>query len=487
MRGAEAGGVRRWLGIPYARAARFEAPGPAEPWAGERDASRFGAQSPQQIGPKVRMGGIVGRGFDEDCHRINVWAPVREASRARPVFVWFHGGAFLVGGTNLYDGAELADEGDMVVVTANYRLGALGFTNFGEALGETDVPTNLGLRDMIAALEWVRDNIATFGGDPARVTVSGQSAGSISVAHLLQSERTKGLFRAALMQSGATNLSHELDFAVANGRDFAATLGLGKGDFCKLRAIPIETLLRGQAAYSRTLRNAIPAAPWFDGDLLAASLEEARRAPTHPVPLMAGTTTDEIRLFEFLLRNVLPTRREDYAAAMRFQLGEERTERILAPYPRFKRGARDLGSDLTFSMPTRHFAERHSARAPTWYYQFAHRHPLLGAAHGLDLLMFWPFPGKLMAVARGGTNAGPLGDLGRRMRADVAAFVRDLSPGESWPTYDAARQTVKLYGRQDRLTNAPDAARYEAWDGRDVIPGRTGPVDEHQSTSQPPR
>ena len=433
------------------------------------------------------MGSIVGSGFDEDCHRLNVWVPDRAGEEPLPVFVWFHGGAFLVGGTNLYDGSALAAEGGIIVVTANYRLGALGFTNFGEALGEDGAPGNLGLRDMIAVLKWVQANVAAFGGDPAKVTVGGQSAGSISVSHLLQMQETRGLFRAAVMQSGASNLGHERDFAVANARAFAATLGLGEGDFGKLRAMPVETLLRGQAAYAATLTNAIPAAPWFDGELLPSSLDDARKKPTHCVPLLAGTTTDEIRLFELLLRNVLPKRREDYAAALQYQLGEEKAARILAAYPSSKRGRRDLGSDLTFAMPTRHFAERHAARAPTFYYRFTHRHPLIGAAHGLDLLMFWPFSGKLVALARGGSERGALGELGQRMRADVARFVRDLSPGEDWPAYDAGQQAVKSYGRKDRIDYAPDAQRYEAWAGLDVTPGRIGPVDEHQSTSQPPR
>ena len=184
--GAAAAGVRRWLGVPYAKAARFGAPEPLQPWGELRPALAMAPQCPQLLGGSARRAMTKPPAFSEDCLALNVWAPDGDDGGARPVFVWIHGGAFVGGGCNPYDGAELAKQGDMVVVAINYRLGILGFVNLGEALGLPGIPSNLGLRDQIAALEWVRDNIAAFGGDPDRVTVAGESAGSICVSQLMQ-------------------------------------------------------------------------------------------------------------------------------------------------------------------------------------------------------------------------------------------------------------------------------------------------------------
>ena len=200
-------------GIPYAQppvgALRFRAPLPVKPWSGEREAVRFGPSAPQVGAENPLVRRFVGSpaGQSEDCLYLNVWTPALDARR-RPVLVFIHGGAFLMGSgaSALYDGSRLAARGDAVVVTLNYRLGALGSLALRDVLpGGELVDSNLGLRDQTAALAWVRESIAAFGGDPENVTVFGESAGVMSIGALLGAPEARRLFRRAILQSGAAH------------------------------------------------------------------------------------------------------------------------------------------------------------------------------------------------------------------------------------------------------------------------------------------
>lgn len=210
LRGSQEGGLSVFRGIPYARPPvgplRFRPPQPPEPWGGVRDALRFGPAAPQDaqaMGSMLDLG--IGR-TDEDCLYLNVWTPAPDAG-GRPVMVWIHGGAFILGAgsQHLYDGATLARRGDVVVVTINYRLGALGFLPLQDAQGQPLASGNEGLLDQIAALQWVQREIAAFGGDPGCVTIFGESAGAMSCAMLLGAPRARGLFQRAILQSGSAN------------------------------------------------------------------------------------------------------------------------------------------------------------------------------------------------------------------------------------------------------------------------------------------
>jgi para-nitrobenzyl esterase len=211
VRGVAEGGLAVFRGLPFARPPvgplRFRPPEPPEPWSGVRDAARFGPSASQNgalVGPLMSLG--ISR-TGEDCLYLNVWTPAADRAR-RPVLVWIHGGAFVLGSGSqmLYDGATLARRGDVVVVTVNYRLGALGFLRLRDRFGERlPASGNEGLLDQVAALEWVRDEIAAFGGDPGNVTIFGESAGAMSCATLLGMPRARGLFHRAILQSGAAN------------------------------------------------------------------------------------------------------------------------------------------------------------------------------------------------------------------------------------------------------------------------------------------
>ncbi len=463
-------GVRRWLGIPFAQAERFGAPRAPAPWSDLRDATRLGPQSPQMFGNNARRAMIAQPRFDEDCLVLNVCAPEQPWDQPRPVYVWIHGGAFVGGSGNPYDGSAMAREHGVVVVTINYRLGVLGWVNFGEVLGLPEIPSNLGLRDQVAALEWVRDNIARFGGDPKRVTIGGESAGSMSVSLLMLHKPAWSLFHGAVMQSGAVSLIHGREKSRKIARRYAELLGLDQGSLAKMRALPLEALFAAQAKVGAENPAGIPAAPWFDDDALPPDLAAAHLAETAPVPLIAGANRDEVRLFEIMPGEILPTRWDQLEALLTDQLGPQHAARVLATYSRTHRDRRALATDLVFAMPTRHFAQRHSASQPTWFYRFDYAHPIAGATHALELTLMWPLSGLLAAVARGGPMLGFRKALGDRMVAHWAHFIHHGAPNADWPGFAGGEWPVKVFDLADRVEPNPQAERVVAWAGRDVGP-----------------
>ncbi|MBC7958167.1 MAG: carboxylesterase/lipase family protein, partial [Cytophagales bacterium] len=401
LQGTRDGAVCAWLGVPYAQppvgTQRFTAPQAVPAWQGVRAATSYGAACPQKVMGNMKS---LGPRLDEDCLTLNIWSPAADGAK-RPVMVWIHGGAFILGSARVYTGAHLAAQGDIVVVAINYRLGVLGFVNFGEALGDERVVSNLGLRDQVAALRWVRDNIAAFGGDPERVTLAGESAGSMSVSLLMHAPEAQPLFRGAIMQSGALSLIHDREMSLKVARGYLDVLGVRTLE--ALQAVPADVLLAAQAQVHKQVPETIPAAPWYDGTLLPASLEAARAAPTPPIPLLVGFNRDEIRFFE-MWRGVaeLFLSREAMTGLLHKQFGEAHATRVLAAYPDTKEGKRQLGTHMSFGMPTTHFAERHAMQHPTWFYRFDCGNPLLGAAHALELFYLWDMHGLLPALLRGG-------------------------------------------------------------------------------------
>jgi len=302
------------------------------------------------------------------------------------------------------------------------------------------------------------------------VTICGQSAGSMSVSLLMLAPKARGLFHAAIMQSGAVSLIHDRERSIRDARRLAQLLGVDPGSLETLRTMDLARLIEAQSALGKELKNAIPAAPWFDGDLLPASLEEAHAHQVAPVPLLAGAARDEIVLFDLMPGDILPSKWQDLEELLIDQFPPDQAAHVLAAYPRSRKGRIALASDLAFLMPTRNFAERHARVQPTWFYRFDYAHPIAGATHGLDLTVVWPFSGLKMAIARGGPAGGRRGALGQRMRADIARFVRDHAL--DWPAYAKPPRTVKVYNLTDRFEDDPESARVAAWGGRDVAPGR---------------
>ncbi|HEU4430798.1 MAG TPA: carboxylesterase family protein, partial [Myxococcota bacterium] len=322
-------GGHAWLGLPFAQppagALRWRAPQPAERWPGVREALSFGSACPQFASS---VGGVPGeRGSiqgDEDCLYLNVYAPALapdavpgEGARL-PVMFWIHGGGNTIGAASAYDGSALATQQNVVVVTTNYRLGALGWFRHAalrpdcsaaaaDAACLADASGNYGTLDQIRALEWVRENIAAFGGDPGLVTIFGESAGARNVLALLVSPRAAGLFHRAIAQSGGTRSSSLAEAenlttdpepgSATSSREIVKKLGL---DATALRDVPAESLLRAYYTGGLGMYDAPQMFP--DGSVLPAedTLSAIRAGRSHAVPVMLGTNADENKLFFFL-------------------------------------------------------------------------------------------------------------------------------------------------------------------------------------------
>jgi para-nitrobenzyl esterase len=445
--------------------------------------------------------GAAGRRQSQDCLYLNVWTP-RCDNKRRPVLVWIHGGAFILGSgsTALYDGGRLARRGDVVVVTINYRLGALGFLNWQTICdGEDRPPSNLGIRDQIAALEWVRDNIEGFGGDPDNVTVFGESAGAMSIGTLLGVPAARGLFHKAILQSGAAhNISTEAK-AARVAEYFIEALELENPSPEALRELPVTRLMQAQAR--TTMRIGLDDGmmawqPCIDGELLPEQpLVAIDRGDAAHIPILIGTNRDEFKLFTFADRN----RMDDAQFIKRVRrivgrsdAGEDQViERLMGTYgPRM--GERDPGanqrwvalqSDRIFHYPATRLADAQSNHQPNTYtYLFDWRPPLLGGAlgacHGLEI----PFVfGRMRAgVMRAGLvadrTAGPLSDA---MQKAWASFARtgqpDLGKLPEWPAYERKDHYTMSLGGNRRVLKDPHESARAFWEP--LIPnGEVSPV-----------
>lgn len=490
LRGTDAGGVLVFRGIPYARADRFAVPEPPDPWLGVREAAVPGPVAYQHSGMLGPMLGMdLGR-MDENCLFLNVWTPATDAQK-RPVMVWIHGGAFLIGAGSqpLYDAAQLARRGDVVVVTINYRLGALGFLHLPEA----GAGGNLGILDQVAALEWVRESIERFGGDPDDVTIFGESAGSMSCATLLGVPRARGLFRRAILQSGAANFTLTRDRADDVASAYLQALDLPRAEARRLHDVPPAQLLGAQekVAAARTVggRLALPFAPVVDGHVLPRHpLAAIAAGDARDVALLIGTTLEEIKLFSIMdgkartldddallkrCERVVPVPDAERTATARRAVDvyrrtrEARGERATPPALWCA-----IESDRVFRYPAMRLAELQRTHQPHVHaYLFTWRSPLLdgalGACHALDLpFVFGTLVDPRLAMFAG---TGPEPEaLSTRMQDAWLAFARHGSPGADWPAYDAARRATMLFGAESGVADAPyepERAFWSFWDG----------------------
>jgi para-nitrobenzyl esterase len=479
VRGATQDDVRRYLGIPYAAsptgALRFAKPQPYPAWNGVRDATRPGPSAPQPAAPPFEaldIEPLVGSGWrhGDDFLNISVWAPEAPIT-ASPVLVFIHGGGFIAGSNDVavLDGSAFARSG-VICMAINYRMGIEGF------LAIPGVPTNLGLRDQIVALEWVRDNAAAFGGDPTDITVFGESAGAMSVADLIASPLAKGLFRRAIVQSGHGGMTRSLPVA----RRLAAKLAK------MLRVTPDEAGFRGTTIEQGVAALAKVQRPTARVDLREANGQEpafglSRFLPVHgddvlPLPplealaggigrevdLLIGTNLDEMNIY------LVPTgvrakigRLVSWCVLGRSVRGAGKT---LKAYGMGKRRAGDAlaeaMTDLAFRLPARDFAVAHAkAGGRTHFYEFGWRSPAfagaLGAAHALEL----PFVFDTLASC-----TGPKGLVGLNPPQALADSIHrlwvDFARGGTlpWPAFDGPGGMVYALETGRAQADAPIAA-----------------------------
>lgn len=392
-------GYRLFTGIPYAAPPvgplRWQPPVPAPAWDGVRQATRPGPRCVQDPGSDLEFG----RQTDEDCLTLNVWTPAAPAD-PRPVMVWIHGGGFVNGSGGMYDARWLASRGDIVVVTINYRLGTLGFLAH-PALGPPGAVGNYGLADQQAALRWVRDNIANFGGDPGKVTIAGESAGAMSVCDHLVAPESAGLFRSAIIMSGPCQQQADLPTAGKASIEYAAEIGCRDMDSAAqcLRDLPVDKL-RKPVGYVR-LGTAKMSGPVTGTTVLpvdpTVGVADGRAAA---VPVMIGTNRDEFTLFVGLryLRQGARFTAEEYPLLLAEAFGPD-ADAVAAHYPlgRYDNVALAYSAAVTdklFSCVADRMAD--ALAGPVYAYEFNDRdapapEPLrtlpfpVGASHSLEL------------------------------------------------------------------------------------------------------
>lgn len=483
LEGVVADDLHVFKGVPFARPPvgelRFAPPAAVVPWSDARPALEFGP---------VSMQSTIGLGFmgpgkqpqSEDCLYLNVWTPGLDSAAARPVMVWIHGGAFVLGAGSepLYDGQALARRGDLVLVTVNYRLGALGYLAHPAVRDEaTGTCGNWGLLDQVAALEWVRDNIAAFGGDPGNVTVFGESAGSASVITLMGTPKARGLFRRAIGQSGTPWV------ATAEGAQASAEklLGMLETDASALRGIPAGRLVDGQQRLMMAGRTSggsgglegdtMAFRPTVDGVVLPRSPWEAiADGAAADVALLTGTNRDEMKLFSMLDQGA-ELDEKVLAARVGATAGVDasRTQRIVESYrkARESRGEKvdpkelwaAIETDRFFRAPAVRLASIQSAHQPDVFtYLFCWESPIeaLGSCHAVELpFVFGTFDAPMVGMFAG---TGPEADaLHHNVQDAWIAFARTGDPAHPglpvWPRFDASRRTTMVF---DRAASGPD-------------------------------
>lgn len=493
-RGVTLAGVEAWRGLPYAAAPvgdlRWRSPRPAAAWEGVRDAARFGPVAWQSRSGNF-VGAARGQEMSEDCLSVNVLRPAG-GGEGLPVMVFVHGGAYAVGSSaeHPHNGETLVREGGIVYVSFNYRLSALGYIDLSRySTPERPIESNLGLRDQVAALEWVRDNIAAFGGDPQNVTVFGESAGGNAVTTLMATPAARGLFARAIAQSAPPNALYGPEITARWADEFVEMLT------ARLEPSGVESTTAEDAALMLAVadpRDLVEAAvaltlvtpdrdpgtialcPVIDGEYLPARpLDAFKDGTAMRVPLIIGTNDREGSLFTGrldILATTPPRIRSIFSKTKK-----KARKAIKAEYPGLpdKRAAADFAGDYAFWYPTVKVAERHSRFAPVHFYRFDIAPRLVralgfDATHGLELFaLFDRMDGRF------GRTMGILGGrrafkrTGERMRAHWIEFARS-GTATGWPRYDETDRTTLIFDETDRLESDPRSTRRLAW--QDFVP-----------------
>jgi carboxylesterase type B len=482
--GTQVQSVQAFRGIPFAEstagAKRWTAPIPKAAWSDVYSATAFGAECPQNS----QIQRVLPQ--SEDCLTLNVWTPNANPNARLPVLVYIHGGAFVIGSSGgdvqpsdnsqaIYDGTYLAKSQNIVVVTMNYRLGALGF--LAGALG---LSGNYGLQDQQLALEWVRDNIAAFGGDAAKVTLSGESAGASAVGfHLVSAPRSQTLFQAAIMQSDPLGLPvRNLTEAKRTGEYFTLAAG------CQyslrplecMRAKPVEALLKAQtsprinlAILEFGLYALITWSPVVDGVIVTQAPLGAAAAGNITKPIIIGTNTNEGELFV----GERPISRLLYRAAVGKLFSIEKLDEVIAQYPAVAGDNRtriaQIATDYFFYCPNLYFASQ--AKAPAYSYEFKHvsaalrLSPRVGlcdgkTCHGDDLPFAFNSLGNSSAISAADRSVAKI------MTDDWGAFIRSQQPvTANWRPFKAESKTaLEISATPTAVTADPNGGRCAFWD-----------------------
>jgi len=481
VRGVHLAGSNVFKGIPYARTAkRLEPPSPPDAWSGVRDALEFGPRA-LQVAPSTD-------GMSESCQMLNIWTP-QVGSGKRPVMVWLHGGGFMNGSANtdLYDGSDLNREGDVVVVTLNHRLGAFGYLDVNAAGRDYDASGCAGMLDIVAALRWIHDNIAEFGGDPNNVTIFGESGGGGKVLTVMTMPSAKGLFHRAIVQSGALQRTAATrEEGLKTTADMLAAMNLSSTQLRQLLDAPAGALLKAQATLlaragtpgsggNPSLR---PFSPVIGRELPEQPFDPNAPTVSADVPLMLGFNKEETRFFFTGTPQLYALEANQLRERLQPLLGDN-TDIVLDVYRKTRPNA--SATDLFFAITTAQMygyttsrvAERKArqGRAPAYMYRFdyegtrtAGNPPVaIKAGHSMEIPFVFAHPRP------DANNTVPPHEraLAKQMSQSWINFARTGNPNHdglpTWPTYLSDRRAVMLFDQNCTVTNDLDAEERRLW------------------------
>ncbi|MHA1933053.1 MAG: carboxylesterase/lipase family protein [Promethearchaeota archaeon] len=482
-------GVEIYKGVPYAESPvgdlRFNATEPKKSWNGVLEANKFGPVAPQPTSPFTPQ--PPPPQSEEDCLTLNIWTPATD-DKKRPVMFWIHGGSYKTGSADNYIGIPLVNRGDVVLVVVNYRLGPLGFLYLPDA---PNVSANVGLLDQVEALNWVKENIANFGGDPENVTVFGESAGAGAICCLLGMPTAKGLFSRIIPQSGSTSpLGYQTARAIATTQRLTSLLGIEKDDIDSLRRTTAEEIITAQTKMDQQVLEggtafALGYSPLVDGKVLPKHpLKAVLDGETKNIEVLHGTNKDEMRLWELWYPKVKNS--EELFNRMNLRLepmgqSEEKLREIISIYSETRENPTEIFSaiitDSFFRVPSIRLAEMQSQNQPdTYMYMFTYPSPIrngtLGAVHAIEL----PFVFGTLDMPRHvdfklfpPSNEETEG-LSKKMMDSWISFARNGNPNHEeipeWAQYRNDRATM-MFGKDVKVLNDPYSKERSVWD--DII------------------
>lgn len=493
VEGEQHDGQLVFRGIPFARpptgSLRWRAPEPVARWNGVRAAKQCGAQSWQP--PRVAASPLaalmsVSVPCDEDCLTLNVWTAAAD-DRARPVMVWIHGGAFSIGSSaqTIYDGSALARRGDVVVVTINYRLGALGFLRLADVTdGRIPSTGNEGLLDQIAALEWVRDNISRFGGDPSNVTIFGESAGGMSVGSLLGAPRARGLFKRAIPQSGASSTATPRDQSSQVAEGFLKNLKLKANDIASLETMDAQSLTMAAARYT-LVAGGMPYQPCVDGALLPAlPIDTVKAGNADGVSVLVGAAAHEWLLFSAMDPAAATLDRSHLKARVSSRVGSS-ADALIDGYSNLlaSRGEPNdplsifaaIETDRVFRIQAERLADVLATRGQSpYHYEFTWRSPLLNgklkSCHAIDIAFVFATHAIDEGVAKFCGEGPSANALAATVQDAWLSFARTGKPSaaglDGWKPYDRRQPSTAIFDVPTGVSSTVLAAERRFWEGQ---------------------